>query len=74
MRQVEDRLGQPLRAYLDHAYNGRGLSMAQIGAEVGVDKATVSRWMRDLGVIGIRYVGYRRPTSESELRVLDGNR
>jgi DNA-binding MurR/RpiR family transcriptional regulator len=58
MAQVEASLGQPLQMYLQDAYNDRRLSMAEIGAELGVDKATVSRWMRQLGVRGIRYVGY----------------
>ena len=58
MQQVEARLGQPLQMYLQDAYNDRRLSMGEIAAEIGVDKATVSRWMRALGVRGIRYVGY----------------
>lgn len=65
MRQVEERIGQPLPIYLQDAYNDRGLSMVQIGREIGVDKGTVSRWMRQLGIRGIRYVGYtgRKPAA-----------
>jgi hypothetical protein len=65
MQLVEERIGRPLYIYLQDAYNDRGLSMVQIGAEIGVDKATVSRWMRQLGIRGIRYVGYtgRRPVA-----------
>jgi DNA-binding MurR/RpiR family transcriptional regulator len=65
MQQIEATLGQPLQMYLQDAYNDRRLSMAEIGAELGVDKATVSRWMRQLGVRGIRYVGYtgRKPAA-----------
>jgi DNA-binding MurR/RpiR family transcriptional regulator len=65
MRQVEARIGRSLTLYLQDAYNDRQLSMVQIGAELGVDKATVSRWMRQLGIRGIRYVGYtgRRPAA-----------
>jgi len=65
MRQVEETLGRPIYIYLQDAYNDRGLSMTQIGAEIGVDKATVSRWMRQLGIRGIRYVGYvgRKPAA-----------
>lgn len=59
MRQTEDRLGTSLALYLNDAYNDRRLSMADIGVELGVDKSTVSRWMRQLGVRGIRYVGYK---------------
>jgi DNA-binding MurR/RpiR family transcriptional regulator len=58
MQQVEANLGQPLQMYLQDAYNDRRMSMAEIGVELGVDKATVSRWMKQLGVRGIRYVGY----------------
>lgn len=57
MRQVEERIGQPLRLYLLDAYLVRELSMVAIGRELGVDKGTVSRWMRALG-IPPRYVGY----------------
>jgi hypothetical protein len=57
MRQVEERIGQPLRLYLLDAYIVRERSMRQIGTEIGVDVATVSRWMRQLG-IPPRYVGY----------------
>ena len=65
MAQVEERIGQPIALYLQDAYNDRRLSMAQIAAEIGVDKATVSRWMKQLGVRGIRYVGYtgKRPAA-----------
>ena len=65
MRQVEARIGQPLTIYLQDAYNDRRLSMTAIAAELGVDKATVSRWMKTLGVRGIRYVGYtgRKPAA-----------
>jgi transposase len=65
MRQVEERIGRSMTLYLQDAYNDRGLSMAQIGAELDVDKTTVSRWMRQLGIRGIRYVGYtgRRPAA-----------
>jgi hypothetical protein len=65
MRQVEGRIGRPMTIYLQDAYNDRGLSMAQIGAELDVDKTTVSRWMRALGIRGIRYVGYvgRKPAA-----------
>ena len=59
MRQVEERIGRPLYIYLQDAYNDRGLSMTAIGVECGVNRATVCRWMQQLGVRGIRYVGYR---------------
>jgi len=65
MRQVEERIGRPLYIYLQDAYNDRRLSMTEIGSECGVNKATVSRWMQQLGIRGIRYVGYtgKRPAA-----------
>lgn len=57
MRQIEARLGRPLSEYLADAYNVRRLSMVRIGAELGVDKGTVSRWMAAVG-IEPRHVGY----------------
>jgi transcriptional regulator with XRE-family HTH domain len=57
MRQVEERIGQPLRLYLLDAYIVRERSMRQIADEIGIDVATVSRWMRGLG-IPPRYYGY----------------
>jgi transposase-like protein len=57
MRQVEERIGQPLKLYLHTAYIVRERSMVQIADEIGVDKGTVSRWMRQFGITP-RYVGY----------------
>ena len=66
MRQVEARLGRPLQDYLREAYEVRRLSMVRIGSELGVDKATVSRWM---AVIGIepRHVGYEGPRTRRQV-------
>lgn len=58
MRQVEERVGQPLKLYFLDAYLSRELSMRQIAKETGVNVATVSRWMRALD-IPPRYVGYK---------------
>lgn len=60
MRQIEARIGRPLSEYLAEAYNVRRLSMVRIGAELGVDKGTVSRWMAAVG-IEPRHVGYEGP-------------
>jgi transposase-like protein len=58
MRQVEERTGQPLKLYLLDAYIVRERSMREIADELGVNVATVSRWMRALA-IPPRYYGYR---------------
>lgn len=58
MQQVESRLGTSLDDWLRREYAG-GRSMGEIGQELGVDKATVSRWFRALGITP-RYFGYRR--------------
>ncbi len=58
MRQVEERVGKPIQTYLLDAYIVRGLSVRGIGAEIGVDPVTVSRWMRAWN-IPPRYVGYQ---------------
>ena len=64
MRQVEERVGKPINLYLLDAYIVRGLSVRGIAAEIDVDPATVSRWMRTWNVPP-RYVGYqgRKPAA-----------
>lgn len=64
MRQIEERVGKPIQLYLFDAYITRGLSVRGIGQEIGVNPATVSRWMRAWN-IPPRYVGYmgRRPAA-----------
>jgi transcriptional regulator with GAF, ATPase, and Fis domain len=58
-RVVETRLGRPVREYLVDAYVGRELAQAEIARELGVDAATVSRWMARYG-IPTRVIGPRR--------------
>lgn len=64
MRQIEERVGKPIAVYLLDAYHTRLLSVRGIAAEIDVDPATVSRWMRAWN-IPPRYVGYqgRRPAA-----------
>lgn len=57
MQILEARLGQPLGIYLADRYRS-GLSQEQIATELGVNRATVSRWMTAYG-IEARYYGPR---------------
>lgn len=50
MQRVERRLGQRLEDVFNVLYRQRGLTQAQVADEIGVNAATVSRWMDDLGV------------------------
>lgn len=58
MLRVERRIGQQLEEYLAAAY--RTKTQEQIGEELGVDRSTVNRWMRDLD-IEARFPGQRPP-------------
>lgn len=59
MQLVEARLGRPLDDYLRDAYLDRELAQSDIAAEIGVDAATVSRWMARFGIQS-RLVGRKR--------------
>lgn len=59
MQIVEARIGRPVDEYLRDAYVTRELHQAEIAAELGVDPATVSRWMARYG-ISTRVIGPRR--------------
>ena len=59
MQLVEIRLGQPVDEWLRDAYQERELSQAQIADELGVNAATISRWMARFG-IQTRVIGFRR--------------
>lgn len=50
MGNVERQHGIELRAYLTEQYHGRNRRLADIGADLGVDTGTVSRWMDRLGI------------------------
>jgi hypothetical protein len=56
MLRVEARLGEPLEAWLAARYQTQ--TQPQIASELGVSGATVSRWMRELG-IEARFPGQR---------------
>ena len=58
MRQVEERVGMGIHAYLLDRYVIQQRSMQEIADESGADKATVSRWIHHFGITP-RYIGYR---------------
>lgn len=59
MQLVETRLGRSVREYLHDAYIVQELPQGEIAEALGVDAATVSRWMRKFG-IPARVVGHRK--------------
>lgn len=48
MVRIEARLGRPLEEWLAERY--RTHTQSEIAQELGVSNATISRWMRDLGL------------------------
>lgn len=60
MLRVEARIGQPLEDYLAERYLSR--TQPEIAEELGVSGASVSRWMRELGVEA-RFPGQRPPVA-----------
>lgn len=60
MVRVEGRIGRTLEDYFAERYNT--LTQPQMAAELGVSDASVSRWMRELG-IEARFPGQRPPAA-----------
>jgi hypothetical protein len=50
MLQKEEELGEPLEAILRRLYYDEGLTLHDVGLRVGVEGATVWRWLRYLGI------------------------
>jgi DNA-binding transcriptional regulator LsrR (DeoR family) len=57
-QQMEHQIGESLEVALFRRYVIEGMTQEQIAAEWGIDRATVSRWMRDCG-IRTRIIGPR---------------
>ena len=62
---VERRIGRVLDEDLVHRYAHLNQPLSQIADDYGVTKATVSRWLKDAGVV-VRGRG-RRPTDPASL-------
>jgi DNA-directed RNA polymerase specialized sigma subunit len=58
MLRVEERIGRTLEAYFEERY--REANQEQMAEELGISGASVSRWMRELG-IETRFPGQRPP-------------
>jgi hypothetical protein len=65
MLVMEHRLGEPIESYLHRRYIVDGATTITIGADLGLNNATVSRWLRDLG-IETRLTGQRGVPAPSE--------
>ena len=63
MQVIEQRLGRPLEDVLRELYEERGLTQVQIAAELKVEQAQVSRWMRHLGIQTRRFQRLREVAS-----------
>jgi hypothetical protein len=63
MQIVERRLGAPLEQWIAERYEA-GATQEEIGVELGIEGATVSRWMRELG-IEARFPGQRKPSDST---------
>lgn len=59
MQVVEERVGRPIAEYLRDAYVVQELNQWEIAQAVGVDEATISRWLRVAG-IPTRVIGHRK--------------
>lgn len=45
MQDIEARLGRPMGDILRELYVERGLTVESVGAELGITKGAVSRWL-----------------------------
>lgn len=64
MLVLEHRLGEPMEDYLRRRYLDEGATTNQIGDELGLNNATVSRWLGSLG-IEARFPGQRGKPAEA---------
>lgn len=50
MRRIEARRGIDLEAFVRDLYEVQGKTQQEVATELGIDVATVSRWMARLGI------------------------
>lgn len=50
MQRIEARLGKPMGQILRELYVDRGLTVAQVGGELGISKGAVSRWLERFSI------------------------
>jgi CRP-like cAMP-binding protein len=50
MQRMERRLGRPLEEVFRDLYVAQRMSQAEVGEELGIHPATVSRWLDELGI------------------------
>lgn len=50
MQRLEARLGRPMDEILRELYVDRGLTLEQVGAELGITKGAASRWLERFGI------------------------
>jgi len=50
MQAIEARLGRPMDEILRDLYVDRGLTLEGVGAELGITKGAVSRWLERFGI------------------------
>lgn len=61
MQVLEARMARPIEAILRDLYLDRGLTVEQVGAELGITQGTVSRWLARVGIEA------RRPGPQAEV-------
>lgn len=50
MQLMERQLGEPIEVYLRRRYIEEGSTTEEVGTELGLNAATVSRWLAQLGI------------------------
>ncbi len=50
MQRLEARLGKPMGEILQDLYVDQGLTLEQVGRELGITKGAASRWIERFGI------------------------
>lgn len=61
MQRLEARLGRPMGEILQDLYIEKGMTLEQVGAELGITKGAASRWLERFGIAARR----SGPTAEA---------